>query len=296
MARKPKNFSERIGINVRTTFQLRDMDLPLRTGLWNCFERAFLVNLRNQTVPFQENSRYFPFLCDLWDQISRPIFSMPPYSDPLINHLSQWFFDAKWNEVYDFIDFIGERRTTVVTPVIDGPTFRARCNAVLERELSGYRFVDDKLAPITNPEEIKSIEDAIKAGQRLAGVEAASNHLEKALDLLADREKPDFKNSIKESISAVEALCRKLVGENKTLGDALKAVQASGTVKIHPALVEGFKRVYGYTSDAAGIRHGEGIGDTSDTDAEDARFMLVSCSAFVNYLISKAQKAGMSLS
>jgi hypothetical protein len=51
--------------------------------------------------------------------------------------------------------------------------------------------------------------------------------------------------------------------------------------------------MYGYTSDAQGIRHA--LMDEPNLSFEDAKFMLVSCSAFVNYLIAKAAKAGISL-
>jgi len=42
----------------------------------------------------------------------------------------------------------------------------------------------------------------------------------------------------------------------------------------------------GYTSDKGGIRHGLKEED-HNVDIDEARFMLVTCSAFVNYLISK---------
>ena len=58
---------------------------------------------------------------------------------------------------------------------------------------------------------------------------------------------------------------------------------------IHPAMENAFSSLYGYTSDENGIRHG-GI-DFSNAPAEDAKYMLVSCSAFVNYLIEKWSKA-----
>ena len=62
-------------------------------------------------------------------------------------------------------------------------------------------------------------------------------------------------------------------------------------VKLHPKLQEGFKALYGYTSDTHGIRHA--LKDDATPDAEDAKFMLVSCSAFVNYLVEKANKNGL---
>jgi hypothetical protein len=44
--------------------------------------------------------------------------------------------------------------------------------------------------------------------------------------------------------------------------------------------------MYGSTSDAQGIRHA--LREEPTLDSDDARFMLVSCSAFVNYLKTKA--------
>jgi len=76
-------------------------------------------------------------------------------------------------------------------------------------------------------------------------------------------------------------------GGQATLGKAIKKLKDSG-VHIHSAMESAFSSLYGYTSDENGIRHG-GI-DFTNAPAEDAKFMLVSCSAFVNYLIEKQSK------
>ena len=124
------------------------------------------------------------------------------------------------------------------------------------------------------------IEEAAR-DSRLAGVSA---HIECALEHYADRENPNYRNSIKESISAVESIARVVSGRDKaTLGDALKTIEESG--QLHPALKKGFLNLYGYTSDEQGIRHA--MLDEPNLTAADARYFLVSCSSFVNYL--KAQ-------
>ena len=51
---------------------------------------------------------------------------------------------------------------------------------------------------------------------------------------------------------------------------------------------KGHLALYGYASDENGIRHG-GI-DFKNAPAEDAKYMLISCSAFVNYLMEKWSK------
>lgn len=64
-------------------------------------------------------------------------------------------------------------------------------------------------------------------------------------------------------------------------------------INIHKALKSGFTAIYGYTSDENGIRHA--ILDEPNVDFEDAKYMLVSCSAFINYLIVKSKKSGIKL-
>jgi hypothetical protein len=118
--------------------------------------------------------------------------------------------------------------------------------------------------------------------------------MKRALDLLADRKSPDYRNSIKESISAVEAICSLEAGSSSTtLGQALKELEKKKSVDMHPALKGAFDKLYGYTSDAEGIRHA--LLKESNLDFEDAKFRLVSCSASIYCLKAKSAKAGIKL-
>jgi len=96
---------------------------------------------------------------------------------------------------------------------------------------------------------------------------------------------PNYRNSIKESISAVEAMRQIITGTKSTLGQAVKKLKDNG-VQIHPAFEGALDKMYGYTSDAEGIRHALLLEST--LDSTDALLMLVSCSAFVNYLKGKS--------
>jgi hypothetical protein len=50
-------------------------------------------------------------------------------------------------------------------------------------------------------------------------------------------------------------------------------------------------KLYGYTSDAGGIRHS--LVDGSDpVTVDDARLMIVVCSAFANYLVARTSMGG----
>lgn len=73
-------------------------------------------------------------------------------------------------------------------------------------------------------------------------------------------------------------------GGSATLGSALKKLKDCG-VTIHSAMESAFLKLYGYTWDSGGIRHGSI--EFIDVPSEDAKYMMVSCAAFVNYLMEK---------
>ena len=101
----------------------------------------------------------------------------------------------------------------------------------------------------------------------------------------------DYKNCIKESISAVESVCKVIANKPKAeLGDALKALIASG-YPIHGGLKSAILALYGYTCEAGGIRHAERATESTVT-FEEAKFMMVTCSAIVNYLVAEYGKHG----
>ena len=191
---------------------------------------------------------------------------------------------ATFNEVLDIVEYTCrwlnssiEQHKGFMFPVF---------NKLFEQEYVGYRFVNGRIVAISDTTEIGAIEEAGRNP-----VEGCRTQLQKALDFLADRENKDYKNSIKESISAVESICQVIVNNEKaTLGEALKQLESKG-LSIHPSLKQAFLKLYGYTSDQGGIRHAEGMLE-SDVTFEEAKFMLVSCSAFINYLISEMGKGG----
>ena len=270
-----KTFSQRKGLKpVSETIQIDSMTMELRNSLWNALDIAFW-----STPDFLYSELRTPGIKKLswflWsDYFKKAVDERPYEGEKILEIIRQYFFSCEWNEAYDFLEFIVSKHENSTQPLTD------LLNGFLERELSGYRFVAGNLIDVTNQEEIKMIEEAAR-DSRFAGVSA---HIECALEHYADRENPDYRNSIKESISAVESIARVVSGRDKaTLGDALKSIEESG--QLHPALKKGFLKLYGYTSDEQGIRHA--MLDEPNLTAADARYFLVSCSSFVNYL--KAQ-------
>lgn len=178
--------------------------------------------------------------------------------------------------------------------ISDKEKFKDACNEILKIENAGYRFVGDNIMQITSEEEIAEIELAMSHEVSFGTV---STHIKSALEFLTDKKVSDnskYRNSIKESISAVESMCKLITGDERgTLGQMLDKIEKDGLIDLHKSLKNAFKNLYSYTNDADGIRHA--LKEKSDLDYEDARFMLISCSAFVNYLKEKISKSSLSI-
>ena len=160
--------------------------------------------------------------------------------------------------------------------------FESNINNEFDRLDYGYRIVNHCVTDITSEIEIASISEAIVHSK-----DNVSSHIKKAVEHFSARPVADVRNSIKESISAVEAVCRELTGDS-TLGQALKHLEDNG-VLIHRMLKEEFTKFYAYTNDPSnGIRHALMDSDSTYSPSKDeAYYMLLSCSAFANYLRRK---------
>jgi hypothetical protein len=290
-------FSQRKGFKpAKSVIQVDSMDNELRNSLWNALTLFYWDTVNEFNIPADQKSSLLTLLINLWfnyfkrqlDTLKsftidwRRYYGWRPYIYLEIKH---YFFKCEWFEVYDFIEFVANNYPDKKVNY----DFMKFCNCVLERELSAYRFVGGRITQITSEEEIAEIEKALENSETLKPV---NNHLKTALDLLGNRKSPDYRNSIKEAISAVEAICNLITGEKgTTLAQALSKIE--NKVSLHPALKKAFNNLYGYTSNAEGIRHA--LLNEPNLNFEDAKFMLVSCSAFINYLIGKASRAGIKI-
>lgn len=157
-------------------------------------------------------------------------------------------------------------------------------NSEFERHNFAYRYIDGHIVEVTSEEEIKAIEEALTTP-----TEGVKTHLHTALNHLSvSQGKSDYRNSIKESISAVECMCRAITGEN-TLGKALNQMEAKG-VSINSTLKSAFEKLYGYTNNPdTGVRHAL-MDDANAPTLAEATYMLITCSAFINYVNTKMQQ------
>ena len=266
-------FSQRKGYTKPSEIiQTQGMNENLRVSLWNILD---LVVWQGQNFLWSrfsdpEIDKYSKIL---WFQyFKKPVDTRPDQPSDILNIIRDYFFKCEWYEVYDFLEF--------TLNYLDDDRINEAINNILERELSGFRFIAGIFTDITDTKEVEMLEEVFSDSD----FPTVRAHLQRALELLSDRKQPDYRNSIKESISAVESLAQIISGEPKaTLGDALKVLERKS--KVHSALKEGFSKLYGYTSNADGIRHA--LSDETDLGPPEAKYFLLSCTSFINYLKSK---------
>lgn len=286
-------FSDTYGIApISKAIQINDFEDSTRIRISNriihhikkiCTKTEIFFYPRNIIDPSVIETRFVKSILDEVFRESNTSFeAYTLYSTGMIRRIEEVIYTATYNEVLDMVQYCANWIEDIIQ--IQKGNVYADMNRVFEEECVGYRFISGRIVPITDKQEIESIEEACQAPNH-----GIRSHIQKAVGFLSDREKKDYKNCIKESISAVESICQQIIGDEKaTLGEALKHLEKSGVV-LHPSLKQGFSKLYGYTSDQGGVRHAEGMFESNVT-FEDAKYMLVSCSAFVNYLIAVSGK------
>lgn len=268
-------FSQRKGIHpIMKPFQTASLDEETRNQIWSILY-LMIFKKYHPEYPYSQidanAKRVESFLRAIWTwYLKYPADSL---EDPTIciHTIKGIIFDGVYFEVLDLIEWI-------IKNYVDSDVDKIKdaINHLLQRESCGFRIVNEEIVEITSEEEIKEIEKASET------ISPYSTHLKRALELLADKKSPDYRNSAKESISAVEAICREVCRNDKaTLGDALKKLRSE--IAVNPVFQSAMSKLYGFVSDDGGIRHSL-LESSSVINYSDAKYFLVSCSAFVNYI------------
>lgn len=262
-------FSERYGYkpNRSQLYQFESMDDRLRNGIWNFLlvhylargsndDRGYLFEaLWNEVIGGRSDE--FPDTTGYWllDRIE------------VLPRFKSWYFGATWNEVYDALEYLLEEDNDKTTAMA--------VNSALGKQGSAYRFVGHGFVPMTNDVELATVESASDLPAPFYGAE---QHLARALGLLGDRDNPDFRNAIKEAISGVESAVKVITGQS----NFRKGLEKPGK---HSQLTQAWSNMYTWTSNEEGVRHG--MTEDPNIGLAEARYMVVACSAFINYLVAK---------
>ncbi len=288
-------FSERIGeVKPPEFMQLDGMNEELANGLLNICEDIIgnsLANLTDALTHFEKriaNSLKIRYDNQLLSSIGVHGKSFSA------NKLTELFMKIQWHDRYSFMEELLENYhfylswRKILPEEISEKLQEAvnRINWNLIRENSGYRLSKDLIfIPITSETELKEVEQTQKCE-----IESVRDRFNHAVSLFSDREKPDYANAVKEAISTMESLAQYYTGNpSGTLGER---IMSSRVCKRTPRLIslpqplkEAMNKLYGYASNEGDVRHSNNESDHVVTFNE-AKFIIVTASALINYIIA----------
>ena len=268
------SFSERYGYKPDRSqlHQLEGVDDRLRNAVWNFLLDRFFPEKNARLAYEAARSVWVEVAGGRADELPSLEFSFVesiPARDAVSN-VRNWLLKATWNEVYDVLEHLLRKHPT--------NSNTSEANSILSREGSAYRFSGGWMVPVTSEEELESVESATNLPDPFHG---ASQHITQAVAHLSDRSRPDFRNAIKESISAVETAVGVAVGV-----PGIDIERGLEKLDLHNQLRQAWKNMFNWTSDEDGVRHGSK--GAPQVGLSEARYMVVASSAFVNYLVVKS--------
>ncbi len=258
----------------------------LKIRMWNSIVKFLdMLEKRNKSL-------WEVLILDIWDKVFHKEVDTPPFRSVIgygytlnKNEFKRTFKTFKWSKVYDLVEFIFSFLSQTQRLKEYATVFQQAINQIFEEEYAPYRMVEGYVTPVTNEYEIQTIKEALKKADKYQPVK---EHLEKALTHLSNRANPDYVNSIKESISALESLANLILN---TSGKTLIQIHEKlcRQLKCPEPIKKQIKEYYDWASKEEGIRHGKIKGKSTIGQAE-AKLFLVQTSGLVNYLISKSSQ------
>lgn len=292
MADKFLNLSIRDGFSERNNIEMISKDIQVE----NLETRSRICILNLWSEVYETNK--FNYCRDKYilESVNRTIY-INLYNQALIAgkripeelfliHIKNTILEDSYNKVFDLLEYTLSifdeiAREDDESYGYQNHTYYKLFNDLLQKECIGYRFIDGIIVPITDPIEVQSIKQAFSDSYN-----KVREHISKANRFLSDRDNPDYENSIKESISALEALAQiitKTNGAQATFGKMSEKLVEQGVIT--PGMKAAFSALYGVASNSRGVRHSGNNGDI--VSFEEAKYILVVSTAFINYVMSK---------
>jgi hypothetical protein len=272
LQRELRKFSQRIGVRQPPRSGLEEASPSLRTALWNVLHKPAFPDDSEHRERALANARA------IWNHVGWRTDQVPQLPYQMREAISLEWFSCKWPEFYDLVEFTARLLATPLAPTRQ--QWFEMLNRVLDSRGCAYRFIGEQLVPLTNAAEAAEVTRGAESA-----IPAVAAHIRAALRFLPPNSAASPRESINESLSAVEAALQHFTGNpSATLSDGLSAFESRHGA-LHPTLREGLVKLYGYTADERGVRHALS-GETASVSGDDARFMLVACSALTNYLVA----------
>jgi len=111
-------------------------------------------------------------------------------SDQFLGTLKNDFLKGLWHFPFDIFEAIFENSENLIRRSYPNEVASQIRNA-LERKNQAYTFVGGRFVERMKPQEVESVQTAFKTQ-----IEAIREHFETALQMLSDRDNPNYRNSI----------------------------------------------------------------------------------------------------
>lgn len=208
---------------------------------------------------------------------------------PAIEVLRNLVMNIPWYRFYDTVETVAEK----IIEIDDDDNFtqsrknesfsfsayRQRVNELFSEYNIDWKMNESGQLELPLPpfleEKVKSTEERLADEFR-----PARAHFAKARAFALGSHR-DAENSIKESISAIESICKTFYPDASTLGDALKMMRKDGSVS--PMLITIVEKFYAYANAEPAVRHGSN--KDSAVLEHDAELALHFAAAFIRTLI-----------
>lgn len=279
MVRTKKNsFSSRNGKINPKNIQINDFDtetrISLNTKCWEIFhkytEQKFKTKRHEYRAVYDGEFKSF-----IGDYLLNNILSVPCNEHVIFDSLEKLFNNifeqGKFNVILDVIEIIVSSISLTNINLYD------EFNLLFEENFVGYRFINKLICPISNELERQEIENAFSTNY-----DKVNLHITKALDLLSNRDKPDYHNSIKESAMAIEALGN-ITGNGGVYTNIKKIIDPTQSIS-NKLLFKSIEDFIHFVNEEPGIRHDNNNG-VNDITFDEAKFCLVIASGIINYLL-----------
>lgn len=277
-------FAQRHGYEpLPSAMNLEEISPELRSALWDIIYRYLhsTIDNRDNRWRFRELEFSFPKTV-LRRHLQIPTDEIANKPQDVFAKSKELLLHGKFNEVLDFLE-ISLRAISLISLRREEWPFDRVSRAFREYDAAyplehiGGRY---QFFPRASREAGESKKQAIEVIKK-AGLDGASEHLKEAAKNINEQR---YGNSITNSIHAVESVARMIdPAASRDLNRALTSLQKKGVPK-HPALIQSFKTLYGYTCDEDGLRHPLLDKKSPDVGLDEAIFMFGACASFAAYL------------
>lgn len=255
-----------------------DNDFPLSA-------RIGLLHLINNAIDNCYLSNWIIIAKEL-GRIHRDI--LPNYNITLVKDINEAKLDSErllrqihWQKLYDFcerlfshltndIAFIKHDTEVLITKSDAQEYLTNEIQLLFDEENLGYEFKDGFVQRRGNLHTINLINKAEKtlSEQRL---NAARMHFSKALRNFRDRTKPDYENTVKEAVCAIEAAAKELFpnAKSKTLGDFITWATHRNDCLFPKTIGQTFTGLYAFRNSGEGVSHGATSGDAVTSELSE---------------------------